>query len=213
MKELIDLLEFVKKRQELAGEMTKATSILSDGLFGPYRRPVVALYNPAFEEEARRLLSPVFHLVPGTARIYFELAQLFKFGINDQFPGRDIEIDYVQAAYWFLAAADCGHKEAILFLRRMVPQYFMQNVKPDDMLIAVVGALVEQAKLAKACQGETLEERKWREAANDFVIDAFLYPEEHKIDEFWLDTIGKYFWHAPGEETFRKNNVRPLFER
>lgn len=212
MKELLDLLEFVKKRQELAGATTKTTAVLNDGLFSPYRRPFVALYNPDFETEARRLLSPGFYLVPGTSQIYFELAQLFKFGINDCFPGRDIEIDYVKAAYWFLAAADCGHKEALLFFRRMVPQYFMQKVTPDDMLIVVMEALIEQARLANAYQGETLEERKWREAVNDFVIDGFLYPEESKIDEFWFDSIGKNLGHTPDDAIFRKNNVRQLFE-
>ena len=194
MKELIDLLEFVKKRQELSGDMTKTTAILNDGIFGHHRRPPMALYNPAFEDEARKFMAQLFR-VPRTSQIYFELAELYKFGLNAYFPGIDIEIDYAKAAYWFLAAADLGHKEAIKFFHRMVPHYFMKDVIPGDVLIAVMEALLEQEKLAKACQGETLEERKWRESVNDFVIDSFVYPENKAVDEFWFDTIGKHFGH------------------
>ncbi len=89
----------------------------------------------------------------------------------------------------------------------------MENTTPADMQVAVMEALVAQEVLAKANHGETVTERKRREAVNDFVIDAFLYPEEHKIDEFWFDTIGKHIEYAPDEAAVRKNNVRPLFER
>lgn len=212
MKELVELLEFVQRRQEMAGAITKIAAVLTDGIFGPQRRPALAGYNAAFEEEAQRLMVQLFR-VTRTAQHCFELAELFKFGSNPYFPGTDVEIDYARAAYWFSAAADLGHRETTLFFHRMVPQYFMKNTTPEDTQIAVMEALVAQEVLAKANQGETVEERKRREAVNDFVIDAFLYPEEHEIDEFWFDTIGKNIGYAPDEYTVRKNNVRPLFER
>lgn len=211
MQELVELLEFVQRRQELAGAMTKEAAVLGDGLFGPQRRPALAGYNVVFEDEAQKLMSQLFRATK-TSKHCFELAQLFKFGSNTYFPGLEVEIDYARAAYWFIAAADLGHKEVTLFFHRMVPQYFIKNTTPEDMQIAVMEALVAQEVLAKANQGETVQERKRREAANDFVIDLFLYPEDQELDEaFWLDTLGKHFGIDPGRETSRKNNVRPLF--
>lgn len=211
MKALIDLLAFVQKRQGKTEAMTKAAAILSDGPFGPHRRPALTEYNTVFEEEAQWLMMPLFQ-VPRTGQHCFALAELFKFGVNDYFPGLEVEIDYARASYWFVAAADLGHKGTIKFFHRMVPQYFMKNVTPGDMLTAVIEALVEQESLAKANHGESIEARKWREAVNDFVIDAFLYPEEYEIDTFWFDTIGQYLGQEANKGPFCKNNVRPLFK-
>lgn len=211
MRELVELLEFVQRRQEMAGAMTKTSAVLNDGVFGPQRRPTMSWYNVVFEDEARRLMSHLFQ-INKTPQICFELAELYKFGVNPYFPGLDIASDYPRAAYWYVESADLGHKETLKFFHRMVPQYFMEKMSPHDVFEAVITALVEQEKLAKAYEGETLEERKWRESVNDFVIDLFLYPEDQELDdEFWFNTLGKRFGHVPGEEIFRKNNVRPIF--
>ena len=190
--------------------MTKVTAILSDGIFGPHRRPAMAGYNIAFEERAVRLMEQLFR-VTKTPQHCFELAQLFKFGKNNYFPGIDIAVDYPQAAYWFLAAADLGHKETLKFFHRMAHQYFMPNITPEDMHTFVIEALVTQENLAKTCQEETLAERKRREAFNDFAIDLSLYPEDRDLDDaLWFDILWKHMG-IPGSEAARKNNVQPLF--
>lgn len=210
MKELVELSRFIDRRLDMTYAMTKTSAILSDGIFGPHRRPAMAGYNIAFEEEARRLFAQLFE-VPRTAQNCFELAELFKFGINSYFPGVDIAVDYPQAAYWFLAAADLGHKETLKFFHRMVPQYFMPNITPDEMHVFVIEALVAQESLAKPSQKETLEERKRREDFNNFAIDLSLYPAEQELDgACWFDILFKRFGGA-GDETALKNNVRPIF--
>lgn len=211
MKELIELSRFIDRRLDMTEAMTKTSAVLSDGMFGPHRRPAMAGYNIVFEEEARQLMAQLLR-VQKTSQHCFELAELYKFGVNTYFPGVDIVADYPRAAYWFLSAADLGHKETLKFLHRMVPQYFMPNITQEDMQIAVIQALVEQESLAKSCRGETLEERKRREDFNNFVIDLAIYPEDQELDdEFWFDTLGKRFGYVPDSDVAHKNNVRPLF--
>lgn len=211
MKELVELCRFIDRRLDMTDAMTNTTAILSDGIFGPHRRPALAGYNIVFEEEARCLFAQLFQ-VPRTAHNFFELAELFKFGINDYFPGVDIAVDYARAAYWFLAAADLGNKETLKFLHRMVPQYFMPNITPEDMHVFVIEALVTQENLAKSCQVETIAERKRREAFNNFAIDLSLYPVDQELDgECWFDILWKRVGFSGGE-TADTNNVRPLFE-
>ena len=203
MKELLGLLEFVQKRQSLTEDMTKTGAILNDGVFGPYRRPSMTTYNAIFEEEAQQLLTQLFRMNK-TVELCFELAELYKFGINPYFPGLDVQSDYSKAAYWYVAAADSGHKKTLQFFHRMVPHYFIPNTPAAVVSAAIVDALVEQERLAKGCQGETLEERKRREEVNDFVLDLFLYPQDQELDEaFWLDTLDERFGVVSHKKTSR----------
>ena len=192
-----NLLNFIQKRKKTVISI-KNRDVLKDKKL----LPRLMLWNLAYEEEAGDLLADNWIFNNKTLPvIYFRLAEFYKFGIDGYFPNNETAIDYRKAAYWYVAAAGFGHEETIQFFYRMVPQYFVEYVELENLLDKIVEALNEQAQLVKAYTGETLEERKWRESVNNFVIDQFLDPNDKEGSEwFWCDVLMERFNRYLGRE-------------
>jgi hypothetical protein len=110
---------------------------------------------------------------------------------SKEFPALCVRPDLCGAAYWYVKSAAYGSKEAFDFFYRMVPECFLEDISQSRLLAAVIETLVEQAKWS--CDyypSETVEARKKREYTEGCMVDIFLYPQEHQLDDcFWIDFL------------------------
>lgn len=143
----LDLIEMMTVKPENVLKGTRCTSF--------------SYFNAEFEREAKQKLNEIGLEFARTSETCFALAELYKFGLNDHFLGLSVPVDLHKAAYWMIDACDCGNMQAFGFLSRLVPEFFVEGIRPTVMSDVVARALEEQARLAYP--GASMEERKRKE--------------------------------------------------
>jgi hypothetical protein len=169
------LINFVLQRHEMSQMMTRKP----EAVFLGTCRCSFAVYDAVCEKEARQKIEEANLEFKKTPEFYLALAEYYKFGCNEKLPIRAGPGDLYKCSYWYIQAAEAGSREALLFLDRMVPEFFIADISLVEVRDRIKQALEEQAKLTTP--GATLEERKKEEAAADFVIDQLLFPERQDL--------------------------------
>lgn len=171
----IALIHFVLQRHEMSQIMIRKPE---DVLMGTCRCSF-AVHDAVCEKEARQKTEEANLEFKKTPEFYLALAEYYKFGCNEKLPFRAGPADLHKCSYWYIQAAEAGSSEALLFLDRMVPEFFIADMSIAEVRDRIKQALEEQAKLTTP--GATLEERKKEEEVANFVIDQLLFPEKKDL--------------------------------
>lgn len=169
------LINFVLQRHELRQMMTRTP----EAVFLGTCRCSFAVYDAACEKEAREKMEEANLVFKKTPELCLALAEFYKFGCSEELPFRANSVNLGKCSYWYIQAAEYGSSEALLFLDRMVPEFFIAEMSSIEVRDRVKQALEEQAKLTKP--GASIEERKKEETVADFVIDQLLFPEKKEL--------------------------------
>lgn len=167
MREFTKFIHFIDGRRALYGLMTKEPEKMPARLMQSLPCDVV------YERDARMIIEERRLPLVNSHCLYFALSELYRFGGSHYFPGILVTKDICRSAYWLLHAFTYNNRSAFLFLHSMVPECFIEDFDPFEMLSAIECVLTEIERLSSP--SDNIKERRKNEAAIPFIVDWLIY--------------------------------------
>lgn len=194
-------INFVLRKLELVEMMTIKPETVLIGA----RHDAFTYFNADFEREVQQKLNEIGFSFSRTSAICFALAELYKFGVSELLPSLTVGAHLPKAAYWIIQACDCGNRHAFEFLNRLVPEFFIEGIRPSMMVDLVTKALEEQVRLVPP--GTSIEERKRGEVIQNFVADSLICSDWALSDR---DALLNKMWKQYQDLCAKENGHCPI---
>lgn len=174
MEELKRFYQFIDERRDLYSLMTKKPEKI------PCHIRLEIPRNQDYEQENRFLLRKVSLPDKSLDKFLFLLSQLHRFGQYPPFQQTRVLVNHKKAAYCLLQAFAHNNRPAFEFLHSMVPECFIENTEPKNMLCAIASVLSELDFVSANCA--SLQEKMKVQEVACRMVDLIYFPQFSEED-------------------------------